>query len=196
MSLFQIFSQKHPEPFFALAKELYPGQFKVWLTVYGPLCILRLLFLKNKKSILCIASLWKKNFTLALQRITVKFTGFDVFCVHLLWLSSPQCVTTSWNSWRTKASWDAATHRLVNRQLAPQLTRWQVVWSYPSWPAYCACVFRILTLWSGWLVLRVTILLKLTGPSTHPTASASVAARSTTWTGWKVVFLSRFAEIS
>lgn len=22
-------SQKHPEPFFALAKELYPGQFKV-----------------------------------------------------------------------------------------------------------------------------------------------------------------------
>lgn len=38
MWLFQIFSQKHPEPFFALAKELYPGQFKVWNTLYGPLC--------------------------------------------------------------------------------------------------------------------------------------------------------------
>lgn len=35
--VFLIFSQKHPEPFFALAKELYPGQFKVWNTAYGPL---------------------------------------------------------------------------------------------------------------------------------------------------------------
>lgn len=33
----KIFFQKHPEPFFALAKELYPGQFKVWNTAYGPL---------------------------------------------------------------------------------------------------------------------------------------------------------------
>lgn len=34
MSFLHLNCQKHPEPFFALARELYPGQFKVWNTLY------------------------------------------------------------------------------------------------------------------------------------------------------------------
>lgn len=51
------------------------------------------------------------------------------------------------------------------------------------------CPFRILTLLSGWPASRETISLKLTERFTPLTVSASAAAQSTTWTGWKVHFV-------
>lgn len=150
MWLFKIFSQKHPEPFFALARELYPGQFKVWNTLYGLSITVFFGFFYHRSK--------KKN--LYLQRHCIAWIYY-IHCIYVYycvtnWLFSPQCVTTSWSSWRTKVSWDAATHRLVKHQLAPQLTRWRFLSVYSS-RFLCVCVFRISTLWSGWPASRVTI---------------------------------------
>lgn len=86
MSFLRLNCQKHPEPFFALARELYPGQFKVWNTH----CMLINIFIK----------------------LEIHQIKRDWFLFYLLFvLFSQQFVTTLWSCWRIKDSWGDATHR-------------------------------------------------------------------------------------
>lgn len=87
ISFLHLHCQKHPEPFFALARELYPGQFKVWNILYVGKCNNQIRNISERKGLI--------------------FYFFFIF----FWLFSQQFVTTSWSCWRIKDSWDDATRR-------------------------------------------------------------------------------------
>lgn len=149
MWLFKIFSQKHPEPFFALARELYPGQFKVWNTLYGlSITGFFVFFYHRSKKKICIYR------DIALHG----FTTFTVSMYIIVWLTG--CLAHS----------VSLLHEAPEGQRSPEtllLTGWSNTSSLHNWHAdgfcrcihldSCVCVFRISTLWSGWPASRVTI---------------------------------------